>query len=148
HGEVYVAFTAGGRDISFGALTYDLDAVGAALSTHAFVGLIKSDGTPGWLAPLGLSQTAGGTLLPVAMSVDAAGHAYVAYNGSGTWRIEGVNTALAGSGQITMNGKGRVIDGTPTPSLGTASAGAVPDVESRLVLGRTGVQSAIASLES
>jgi hypothetical protein len=148
HGEVYVAFTAGGRDISFGALTYDLDAVGAALSTHAFVGLIKSDGTPGWLAPLGLSQTAGGTLVPVAMSVDAAGHAYVAYNGSGTWQIEGVNTVLTGSGQITMNGKGRVIDGTPTPSLGTASGGAVPDVESRLVLGRTGLQSAIASLES
>ena len=53
-----------------------------------------------------------------------------------------------GAGQLTLNGKGRVMDGSATPSLGTPSAGAVPALGSRLVLGRSGVQSAIASLES
>ena len=150
HGEIYVAFTAGGRKVSFGALTYDLDSapVAVSISTHAFVGMIKSDGTPGWLSPLGLSQSAGGTLVPADLSVDEAGNAYVAMNGAGNWLIEGIAETLTGPGQVTVNGKGRVIDFTAAPALGTANAGAVPDVESRLVLGQTGAQSGFSTLES
>ena len=150
HGEVFVAFTVSGRDVSFGSLTYDLDTapVPVALSTHAFVGMIKSDGTPGWLSPLGLSQVAGGQLVPADLSVDAAGHVHVAMQGAGNWLIEGIAQNLTGAGQITVNGKGRVIDFTATPTLGTANTGAVPDLENRLVLGRTGTQSAFSTLES
>lgn len=145
HGEVYVAFTVTGSDISFGTLEYELD---AAASTHGFVAMIRSDGTPGWLSPLGLSQSAGGQLVPVDISVDAAGNAYVAINGTGDWLIEGVPVTLTGPGQITVNGKGRVVDFSPTPTLGTATAGAVPDIENRLVFGQTGAQSAFSTLES
>ena len=150
HGEVYVVFTVGGRDVSFGGLTYDLDAapVTVSLSTHAFVGMIKSDGSPGWLCPLGLSQSAAGTLLPAGLSVDEAGNAYVAMQGPGNWLIEGITETLTGSGQLTINGKGRVIDFSPTPMLGTAKTGAVPDVENRLVFGQTGAQSGFSTLES
>lgn len=150
HGEIFVAFTVSGRDVSFGVLTYDLDAapVPVAISTHAFVGMIKSDGTPGWLSPLGLSQAAGGQLVPADLSVDAAGHVHVAMEGTGNWRIEGIAQTLTGPGQITVNGKGRVIDFTATPTLGAANTGAVTDLENRLVFGRTGAQSAFSTLES
>ncbi|WP_193213827.1 S8 family serine peptidase [Luteolibacter marinus] len=150
HGEIYVAFTVGGRDVAFGGLTYDLDAAPftAAVSTHAFVGMIKSDGTPGWLSPLGFSQTAGGNLKPSDLSVDAGGNVFVTVNGAGDWRIEGLLEVLSGPGQITLNGKGRVVDFSETPALGTANAGAVPDLENRLVLGQTGVQSAFSTLEA
>ncbi len=150
HGEIYVAFTVSGRDVSFGPLGYDLDAapVVVAASTHGFVGMIRNDGTPGWLSPLGLSQSAGGQLAPADISVDAAGNAYVTVTGSGAWLIEDVPVTLAGPGQITLNGKGRVVDFSATPAVGTALAGAVPDVENRFVLGRSGAQSAFSTLES
>lgn len=149
-GEIYVAFTVSGRDVSFGGLGYDLDAapVPVSVSTHAFLGLIRSDGTPGWLTPLGLSQAAGGSLTPVDLSVNNGGVAYVTMEGAGTYLIEGISETLSGSGQITVSGKGRVIDHTPTAAVATAKAGAVPDLENRLVFGATGGQSAFSTIES
>lgn len=150
HGEIYLAFSVTGLDVSFGALEYELDAVPAATapSTHGFVAMIRSDGMAGWLSPLGLSQSAGGQLLPIDLSVDAAGNAYVTMSGTGEWLIEEVPVSLNGPGQITVNGRGRVVDYSPTPSRDTARAGAVPDMESRLIFGQTGVQSGFSSLES
>jgi hypothetical protein len=145
HGEIYVAFTVTGSDVSFGTLEYELN---AAASTHGFIAMIRSDGTPAWLSPLGLSQSAGGQIMPVDISVDAAGNAYVAINGTGDWLIEGVPVTLTSPGQITVNGKGRVVDFSAIPTLGNATAGAVPDIENRLVFGRTGAQSAFSTLEA
>ncbi|BCX48236.1 hypothetical protein HAHE_21440 [Haloferula helveola] len=150
HGEVYVTFTVTGRKVSFGSLTYDLDAapVTVASGIHSFIGMIKSDGTPGWLTPLALAQLAGSQITPAGLSVDEGGNAYVAAQGSGDWIIEGIAVTITGAGQFTVSGKGRVIDYTETPTLGTATAGAVPDIENRLVLGATGGQSAFSSLEA
>ena len=150
NGEIYVAFTVGGRKVSFGGLDYDLDTapVTAASAPHAFLGMIRSDGSPGWLTPLGFSQTPGGSLFPQGLSVDEGGTAYVAVQGSGDWVLEGVLVPALGSGQVTVSGRGRMVDFTPTPFLDQARCGAVPDAENRLVLGVEAGHSGFASLES
>ncbi len=148
--EIYVAFTVRGRQVSFGnRLNFDLDAASAASSsTHAFVGRISPSGVPEWLTPLGLSQAGGSVLEAVDLSIDEAGNTYVTVQGTGAWLIEGVSETLTDPGQITLSTTGRVLDFTALPAVDTARAGAVPDLENRLVFGETGGQSSFATLEA
>ena len=150
-GEVLVAFSVTGRKVSFGALTYDLDtdpAVAASTSSnHAFLGMIKSDNTLAWVTPLGISRARGSVLSPKDLSVDGAGNTIVTFSGTGLFEIEGVNRVLDDSGQIVVNGSGRVVDYTATPSVDVPEAGALATLENRLVFGATGAKASFASVE-
>ena len=151
-GEVLVAFTVSGRDVSFGALTYDLDTepspAATGSSTHAFLAMIKNDNTAAWLTPLGISREVGSVLVPQDLSVDGAGNIFVTFSGAGRFEIEGVERVLDDAGQIVVNGSGRVLDYTETPFVDDPQTGAAVTLENRLVLGSSGVQSSLASIES
>ncbi|YCM44304.1 S8 family serine peptidase [Verrucomicrobiaceae bacterium 227] len=151
-GEVLVAFSVSGRQVSFGPLTYDLDtdpAIAASTSsTHAFLAMVKSDNTPAWVTPLGISRGRGSVLTPKDLSVDDAGNTIVTFSGVGLFEIEGVNRVLDDSGQIVVNGSGRVVDYLATPSVDDPEAGAISTLENRLVFGASGGKATFASVES
>lgn len=149
-GETYVLFSVRGREVSFGTLDYDLDTdppVTAFLGTHVFLGRINSDGKPEWLVPLGFNSAVGSSLQPADLSIDAAGHAFIAVDGSGTVTIEGVARTFSGGAEIVVSRKGRVIDFVRTV-VDSPQAGASPNIENRLVLGATGTGAALSSIES
>lgn len=150
-GDCYVLFSVSGRDVSFGSLSYDLDTdppvPAFALARHAFLGRINSDGSAAWLTPLGFSSALFSGLTPVDLSIDLAGHAFIGVKGSGTVTIEGVARTLSGGAEIVVNRKGRVVDYVDT-SVTDPQAIAAPNIENRLVLGATGSDASLSSIES